>query len=147
MKLSLLFLGILGLFVSCKNVKEPIFENVENLKMGKFDFSSTTLSADIRFTNPNRFGLLLKTIECDVFVDSIYLGKFSNSEEVRIMAQNSFLLPVKAEVKTITLLDYSRKAVFQRPSFVHAKGSARVGRAGVFRTIPVSWSDTVLIKF
>ena len=135
------------LFAACKDVKEPIFEDVDNLKMGKADLSTTSLSADVRFINPNRFGMHLKKLDCSVYVDTTYMGQFTNSSEVHIPARDTFHLPITGEVQTLKLLQYSRKVFLKEPSLIRVEGNVRVGRSGLYKTIPVSFTDTILLKF
>lgn len=144
-----LFPGLLLALImsSCSDVKEPVFQDVENLKLGTLGLDKATLSANIRFDNPNRFGLQLKQIDCEVYVDSTYLGHFANTSSVNIPARQAFLLPVQGEVQTIKLMEYSRKALMQEPSAVRVEGKARVGRSGLYKTIPFIYRDTILLKF
>jgi LEA14-like dessication related protein len=139
------FLGIL--LSSCSDVKEPLFEEVENFKVGKVTFDEASLSANLRFNNPNSFGLKLKRIDCDLYVDSSFLGHFSNSEEVKIPALGTFILPVNGQAKTFALLEQSGKALSGKESFIRVVGTARVGRAGIFRNIPLDYSDSLDLKF
>ena len=115
--------------------------------MGKFGLASTTLSADLKCYNPNSFAVFLKTAECDLYLDTNYVGRFSNTEALKISAKKPFVLPVTGEVQTLKFMEYSKKAVFNAPYVVRLKGSARVGRMGIFRTIPFDYVDTLLLKF
>jgi LEA14-like dessication related protein len=125
---------------------DPEFEDVENFKLGKVNWEMTTVSADIRLRNPNRFGLHLKTIACDVYMDSTHLGYFENSSDIKIPREASFGLPVNGEVQTLKLMDYSKKALFGEPAYIRVNGHARVGRFGIYRTVPFEYRDTIKIK-
>ena len=131
---------------SCRNVQKPVFENVENFKVEKFEMASSSISANIRFSNPNRFGLQLKKIDCEVYVDSARLGHFTNTSEVSIPASGSFFIPVLGDVQTGKLMEYARKTLLNEPSIVHIQGEVRVGRSGIFKTVPVSYTDTIILK-
>ncbi len=103
------FLLVLLVLVAsnCKNLKDPVFEEMETMKLGKVGLDETTVSADLRFNNPNSFGLRLRQINCDLYIDSSYVGRFSNSEEVRVPARARFILPVSGQASTLELLKYS----------------------------------------
>lgn len=131
---------------SCKNAKDPVFENVENFKLGKLGLIDTDLSADLRFTNMNGFGLRLKSIECDLYVDSSYLGHFVNADAIHIPARKSFVLPMNGQVKSLVLMEQTRKAFAGKQSIIQVTGKARVGRAGFYKTIPVKYNDTLLLS-
>lgn len=146
MKVSLFCLLLLVFAGSCKDSKDPVFENVENIKLGKLGLTDTELSADLRFTNTNGFGFRVKSVDCDLYVDSAYLGHFSNSDPVRIPARKSFVLPMSGQVKSLVLMQQTQKAMKGKESIIQVTGSARVGRIGIYKTIPVSYKDTVLLK-
>ncbi len=147
MKILLSTLLLMILVSSCSDVKDPVFEDVENFKLGKMNVSETTLAADLRFNNTNSFGFRLKKIDCKLYVDSSYLGHFTNAEPVRIPAKGNFILPLTGTAQTMTLMQQSGKAFSGKPSLVRAEGTARVGKSGFYKTIPVSFSDTLLLKF
>jgi LEA14-like dessication related protein len=148
MKKNSTFIFLLGILCSsCSDVKEPLFEEVENFKVGKMTFDEAALSANLRFNNPNSFGIKLKKIDCDLYVDSSFLGHFSNSEQVKIPASGSFILPIIGQAKTFALLEQSGKALSGKEAFIRVKGTVRVGRGGIFRNIPLDYSDTLDLKF
>ena len=145
-RFRLICLSLSILLFSCKDVQRPVFEDVENLKVGRFELATTSITANVRFKNPNRFGLHLKKIDCDLFVDSSRLGHFVNTEEVQIPANGTFHIPVKGDVQTSRMMEYARKTLFNEPSIVHIKGVVRVGRSGVYRNVPVAYTDTIVLK-
>jgi LEA14-like dessication related protein len=146
MKAFLFCLLVLIFASSCKDSRDPVFETVENIKLGKLGLTDTELSADIRFTNTNGFGFRVKSIDCDLYVDSTYLGHFISSDAVRIAARKSFVLPMSGQVKSLVLMQQTQKAMKGKESIIEVTGSARVGRIGIYKTIPVSYKDTVLLK-
>lgn len=137
--LAILFLA------SCKDAKRPVFENVENLKVGTPGLSETPFSAGLRFSNPNSFGARLKSMSCSVYIDSTYLGKFTNVEPVRLQPNKPFVLPLTGQVVTLVMMQQSMKAMSGKESIVLVEGKARVGRAGFYKTIPFSYSDTLVL--
>jgi LEA14-like dessication related protein len=144
---ALLPVFLVALFTcSCKNAKDPIFEKVEHFKLGKLGLIDTDLAADLRFTNLNGFGLRLKSIECDLYVDSSYLGHFVNADAIHIPARRSFVLPMNGQVKSLVLMEQTRKAFAGKQSVIQVTGKARVGRAGFYKTIPVMYLDTLLLS-
>jgi LEA14-like dessication related protein len=146
-KTLVLTLLLTVLLTACNNVKEPVFEELQDFKVGKMTFEEATLSANLRFSNPNSFGLKLKRIDCDLYVDSSFLGHFSNSEEIKIPASGSFILPVSGQAKTLALLEQSGKAFSGKEAFIRVRGIARVGRSGIFKNFPVDYSDKLDLKF
>jgi len=146
MKKILPFFLVSIFFISCKDVKEPVFEQVENLKMVKPGLVETAISASLRFNNQNSFPLQLKKLECDLYVDSIYTGHFTNTETVNIPANQSFLLPLSGNAQNLVLMRQTQKGLQGLESHVRVEGTARVGRSGFYKTIPFHYSDTVVLS-
>jgi LEA14-like dessication related protein len=137
---------LLVLIASCKDVKEPTFEQVENLKIGKPGLSETDLSVDLRFNNSNSFGMRIKSVDCDLYLDSVFAGHFTNSQPVSIKANQSFVIPFSGKAQTMIMVQQSSKAFQGKESYIKVQGSARVGRSGLFKTIPVLYTDTLLLS-
>lgn len=131
--------------ISCNDVKQPVFENVENVKLGKMGLAETNLSANIRFNNLNSFGMRVKKVDCDVYVDSTYMGHFSNTEPVRIKPKQSFVLPFAGQAQTLLLMAQTKKGMDGKESYVRIEGNARVGRSGIFKTVPFVYRDTLVL--
>jgi LEA14-like dessication related protein len=145
MRTLLTALLVILFLASCKDAKRPVFEDVENLKVGTPGINETPLTAGLRFSNPNSFGARLKAMNCSVYVDSVYLGKFTNLEPVRLQANKSFVLPLTGQVVTLVMMQQSMKAMSGKESIILVEGRARVGRAGFYKTIPFSYSDTLVL--
>jgi LEA14-like dessication related protein len=146
MRTSLLILALSTLIISCKDAQKPVFENVENVKLGKMGLAETTLSADIRFNNLNTFGMRVKKIDCDLYVDSSFMGHFSSTAPVKIRPKQSFLLPLSGQAQTLRLMEQSRKGMAGQRSLIRVEGKARVGRSGFYKTIPFVYDDTLVLS-
>jgi LEA14-like dessication related protein len=145
MKALLFPVILLVVFVSCNDVKQPVFENVENVKLGKMGLGETGLSADIRFNNLNSFGMRVKKVDCDVYVDSTYMGHFTNTAPVRIRPKQSFVLPFAGQAQTLLLMAQTKKGMDGIQSYIRVEGKARVGRSGIFKTVPFVYRDTLVL--
>ena len=145
MKIVLPLLALLLFASSCKNVLEPEFLEVKKLQVDKMTFEEATISADLLFKNPNSFGFRLKKMDCEVYLDSTLLGHFSNSSRVNIPSSGEFILPVNGLAKTVVLMGQQLKIMTGKESILTVKGMARVGRSGIFKTVPFNFSDTVLL--
>jgi LEA14-like dessication related protein len=146
MKPLLLVLSLCLLIISCKDARQPIFENVENVKVGKPGLVETSLSADIRFNNTNSFGMRVKKIDCKLYVDSNFIGHFTNTQPVSIRAGKSFVLPLSGQAQTLLLMEQTRKGFIGQESIIRVEGKARVGRSGFYKTIPFVYMDTLVLS-
>ncbi len=146
MKLVLVFALFMILTGSCKESRQPLFEEVEDFKIEKMDVEMASLSARLRFNNPNPYKLYLKKIDCDLYIDSSFLGHFTNSAEVSIPASGTFQLPMTGTAKPMDLFKHSALAYAGKKSLMEVKGTARVGRSGFYKNVPVNFRDSFSIK-
>ena len=131
---------------SCSEVKKPIFQDVEQVKLGKLGLTETTLSASLKFFNQNSYAFKVKSIDCNIYVDSVLLGHFNNAASVTAPRKDTFSLPVTGQVQTLLLIQQSRLAIEGKESFIRVEGSARVGRSGIYKTLPFTFRDTLVLK-
>jgi LEA14-like dessication related protein len=146
MKATILVFLLSLMIISCKNPIEPVFEHVENLKLGKPDLTETALSVDVRFNNLNSFGARIKTIDFDLYVDSSFIGHFTNTRPVRIRGRESFILPLSGRAQTLQLMQQTSKAFAGQKAVIRVEGKARVGRSLFYKTITFNHADTLFLK-
>lgn len=94
---------------------------------------------DLVYYNPNGFGVNLKNVDCDVYVDNTYLGKFQLDTLMHIPRKAEFNLPSHVLVDMKALLKNSLNLLFSKEVLINVKGTTRVGRAGFFKTVPFNY--------
>ncbi|MFX7021377.1 hypothetical protein ABTI29_21100, partial [Acinetobacter baumannii] len=65
------------------------------------------LSFELIYYNPNGFGLDLKKVDSDVYLDSLFLGKFQLDTLMHINRMSEFSLPAKINLDMKNLLKNS----------------------------------------
>jgi LEA14-like dessication related protein len=149
---ALLLFVVFGLFLtSCGKVEAPEFRKLNNFKVKKIDLQKADLGFSVTYYNPNKFGVSVKEAEIDVFVDSIYLGKFIQEQEVDVVKKAEFTLPLKGSVSIVKALQLNLNDLTNRQVVLKANGEVKVGKAGIFITRPISYQgkhqvDLNLIK-
>src|SRR5215212_9054466 len=77
--ISTLSLALIVLMSSCsssKNVSEPEFRDISNIRLVKVGLLQTTAGADLVYYNPNDFGIQLADAKGDVYIDNLFFGRF-----------------------------------------------------------------------
>lgn len=95
---------------------------------------------DLVFFNPNNYGVNLKNVDCDIYVDSSYVGKVLLDTSMHIAKTAEFALPTSMKVDVKHLLKNSLNVLFNREVLIGAKGTTRVGKGGIYVTIPFNYS-------
>ena len=135
-----LLFALFALFLTaCAKPKDFDYRDVRNIKIGSMGFDKTDLSLDIVYFNPNRFGVDLKKVDADVFVENKYLGKFQLDTAMHIAGKSEFQLPVKIQIDLKTVIQNGITLLLNREVLINVKGSSRVGRAGFYKTIPFNY--------
>lgn len=102
-------------------------------------FNKTALSVDIVYFNPNRFGLVLKNVDCDVYVNNAYLGKFQLDTILHISPKAEFEIPAHIVVDISSVLKNGLNMLFNREILINLKGTTRVGKGGFYKTVPFNF--------
>jgi LEA14-like dessication related protein len=124
---------------ACKKVADPEFRRIEKFRVKNFGIDQTTIGFSVRYFNPNNFGVTVKQAEAQVYLDTTYLGKFVQDEEVIVEKNAEFSLPFTGSVPYAKLLQMNVKDMADRDILIRADGSVRVGKAGIFVTKPVHY--------
>lgn len=135
------FVSILFLFaVSCKKPESFEYRDIRNFKIDSIGFDKSTVSMDLVYFNPNNFGVELKNIDCDVFVQHSYLGKYTLDTSMHISRKSEFAIPSRMQVDMKNLFKNTLNSLFLTELLIEVKGTTRVGKAGIFITVPFSYS-------
>lgn len=133
--------------VACSKPQSFDYRDVKNLKIESVGFDQTALSMDLVYYNPNGFGVDLRKVDCDVYVDNTYLGKFQLDTLMHIQRRSEFTLPSRIMVDMKTVLKNSLNFLFSQEVLLNVKGTTRVGKAGIFATIPFSYESRHKLSF
>lgn len=110
------------------------------MKIENMGFDKTILAMDLVYYNPNGFGVDLKKVDCDVYVDNSYLGKFQLDTLMHIPRRSEFILPSRILVDMKAVLKNGLNLLFSQEVLINVKGTTRVGKAGFFTTVPFDYA-------
>lgn len=137
--LSYSTIAILVLITSCKKPMAFEYRDLTNFKLGNINSEKSEVSLNLVYYNPNKFGVDLKNVNCEIFIDSIYVGKFKLDTMMHISKTSEFSLPAHFEVSVQNILKNSINLLFNEVT-LSAKGTTRVGKSGIFVTVPIEYS-------
>ncbi|MDE3251323.1 MAG: LEA type 2 family protein [Bacteroidota bacterium] len=136
----LLLLSLISVFLfACSPPQGFEYRDLKNLKIETIGYNQTALDMDLVYYNPNGFGVDLKKVDCDVYVDNSYLGKFQLDTLMHISRRSEFVLPSRILVDMKTVLKNSLNFLFSQEVLINVKGTTRVGKAGIFKTVPFQY--------
>ncbi len=139
MKKALFPLLFFVVFAACHKPQAFEYRDVKNLKLGALGFDKSRLSMDLVYFNPNHFGVDLKKIDCDIYIDQKYLGKFLLDTTMHIDRKAEFTVPSNIDIDMKNALRNGFTLLFNKEVLLTVKGICRAGKGGIFITIPVNY--------
>lgn len=145
------FLVVCAVFLSCEKVEEPQFKKLEGFGVKKLSLKETVIGFKATYFNPNSFGVAVKEAAFDVYIDSIFLGKFTQPQEIVVQKNAFFSIPMEGKISLEKALQFNIPNLIGKEVSVRADGIVRLGKAGVFITKNVDYRgrhklDTDLVK-
>lgn len=135
----LLALLVIIALTSCQKPQAFDYRSVKNVKLEKLGFEKSTLCMDLVYYNPNNFGVDLRKVDCDIYIDNHYLGKYKLDTLMHIQRKAEFILPSRIQVDMQGIFKNVLTVLFNKEVLVNVKGTTRVGKAGFFKTISFNY--------
>lgn len=126
-------------FAACKKPQGFDYRDVKNVKIESLGFGQTTLQMDLVYYNPNNFGVDLRKVDCDVYIDNHYLGKYKLDTLMHIDRRAEFVLPSRIQVDMGSVFKNAMTLLFNKEVLINVKGTTRVGKAGFFANVPFNY--------
>lgn len=132
--------GLSTLIYSCNKPQSFEYRDLRNFNITTLDFNKSVVSMDLVYFNPNSFGVTLKNVTADIYVDKSYVGKYVLDTSLFIAKKSEFALPSKMEVDMKNLLKNAVSSLFNKEVLIDVTGTTRVGKAGIYITVPIKYS-------
>ncbi|MBO9683451.1 MAG: LEA type 2 family protein [Flavisolibacter sp.] len=132
------FLAVI-LLAGCTNIKDPQFRRIDGFRLKNFGLQEAVIGFNVTYYNPNTFGVTVKEAGADVYLDTIYLGKFVQDSTVGVRKGSEFSIPLSGSVSFQKILNLDLQKLSQREVLLKANGSVKVGKAGIFITKPFNY--------
>ncbi len=140
--ISTLIISYIFLFSACSSVKdvsEPEFRDINNIRIVSVGLLQTTAGADLVYYNPNDFGIQLANARGDVYIDNAFFGHFELGEKVQVKKRSEFMLPVVFKLDNIGAVINQRDIYKKKEALVRIEGFALVKKAGFSKEIPIRY--------
>jgi LEA14-like dessication related protein len=138
----IIILAPLLLLAACQSspVKEPVFIESKNFRVGKLGLQKSTVNMTLDYFNPNGFALTLENADLEVYVENKYVGKTILNERISIPAKDTFSIPVKIDVEMKNLVSNLMMVGLNEDVELKLKGTARLKKAGIGITLPIDYA-------
>src|SRR4051812_16941407 len=137
--LPLLFMVFMLFELACKKPQAFQYRVLRNFHLENFGLEKSRVSMDFVFFNPNTFPVDLKNVDCDVYLDSNYVGKFLLDTTMHISQASEFVLPATLDVDMKNILKNSLSLLTSNEVLIGARGTTRLGRSGIYVKVPFQY--------
>jgi len=129
------------LLLACAKPTGFDYLGVKNVKVLRFGLKESTVGLDVGYYNPNKFPVVMKRADVDVYVNDDYFGKTTLDTTIHIPRRDTFYLPVvlKVDMGASALQLIQTIAQGQEEVKVKLDGNVRVGRSGIFINYPIRY--------
>jgi len=139
MKYLMPILGLICL-LSCGKPQAFEYKTLKNFKVENLGFEQSTLAFELVYFNPNNFGVTLKKVDCEVYINKNYLGKYLLDTTMHIDKKAEFSLPSKMKVDMRNIFKNGFNALLSKEVTLDVKGVTSVSKAGIKVNVPVNYS-------
>ena len=143
--LAISFLVFLFL-ASCSPVEEVRIGPATGIEINGFSGNQVSFKVMVNIENPNRHSFTLRTLDLDVLLNGIYVGKIKSTEKVNIPKRSSevYTFPLSAELKSLSLGVFALTDLFlHRYIDVELKGMAKINSGLMRKRIPVNEQEKI----
>ena len=138
---SIFFLLLFPVLITACNKPESFeYRGMQNLKIDSIGLVSSKISLELVYFNPNNFGVDLRHVNCDVYINHNYLGQYVLDTLMHIAKRSEFSIPSSMNVDMKNVFKNAIGTFLSKQVLVEIKGSTKVGKSGFFITVPFNYS-------
>ena len=127
------------IFMGCSSPKMIEYIDYKNFGIQKLGFTSSRVTMDLQYFNPNNFGMQLKGTDLDIFINNNFLGHTASDTLISIPRRDTFLIPIKFDLDMKNALKNAWNSAVGNEVTVKVTGKVKVGKANVFMSMPVNY--------
>lgn len=130
------------IFSSCKaykDVQEPEFRDVQNVRLIDLGLLKTKAGADLIYYNPNSFGVTLSSARGDVYIDNKYIGRFELADKVSVKKRGEFIIPAILKLDNLSAIKNQNDIYKKKEVLVRIEGTALMTKVGFSKEIPIKY--------
>lgn len=134
-------IAVIGMMVmaACGQPKNLVFKDVNNFRIHSIKLTEPIFAADVRFYNPNKYPIVLKHADVDVYINNKLTGKVTVDSTFTIPKKDTFSLPVMLDVSKNGAFNNALQLIMKKDLLIKLVGSARAGRGIKLVNIPINY--------
>ncbi len=152
MYLKIVYLGFIASFLTSCKFTSPEFRRLETWKVNSITPSEVSLSNQVVFYNPNKFGgIRLQDLNLEVYANDKKIGivQNPNNTKTQISSLSEFSVPISVTLKTMDVLGGIGNIIgiaLGNSIDIRVKGGVVAGAFLLKKEIPIDYKQPVSIK-
>lgn len=143
--LLLVAIAILMQSAGCTKVKELDYKGIQSTKIESVSLSKASLRINLEYFNPNNFGIDVKQTNISIYLNDKFVGIADQPEKTKIPKNSTFIFPVVAHFEPLKVIGTAFSSLFSKSNKLTIQGSAKLGKGGVYITVPIDITEQVSI--
>ncbi len=132
--------------MSCNGVKDIEYIGIKETKLESIGLQKGVIKTVMRYYNPNKFGLDIKETNLEVYANDNFLGTAENAERYAVPKKDTFDFPIYVHFNPIKMLSLVATNANLKKVNLHVKGTAKIGKQGVFVRVPIDVTEEVMLR-
>lgn len=142
----LFYCTLLFTLFSCSTPQGFEYKGINNVKVNNVGFEYLDLSLNLVYFNPNNFKVDLKKVDCDVYIDNRYLGKYALDTLMHIPKKQNFELPSRMRVAMGGVFKNAFSLLMNKEVLIKVKGKTKIGKGSIFFDVPFTYETRQTIS-
>ena len=126
--------------MACNKPQSFEYRGMQNLKIDSVGLVSSKISLELVYFNPNNFSVDLRNVSCDIYINHNYLGKYVLDTLMRVNKRSEFAIPSGMNVDMKNIYKNALGTFLSKQVLIEINGSTKVGKGGLFITVPFNYS-------
>ncbi|OSZ82765.1 hypothetical protein CAP35_05740 [Chitinophagaceae bacterium IBVUCB1] len=125
------------MLAACASPKDLVYQDVKNFRVNKISLRPE-VGMDVQFYNPNKYGMMLKDANVDLYINNKLAGHAMLTEKFQVPASSTFLLPVTLVADLKNILPNAMSLLANEEVSIRLTGNVKAGK-GIMVNIPIQY--------
>jgi LEA14-like dessication related protein len=138
--------ALVAAVAGCRQPQPPEYYGFQDLQVGLGSGQATTLSATIKFYNPNPFSLELKRAEMDVSINGKHAGHSLLDSTILIPKKDTFYVPVSVQLDMKAIFSNALQLLLDQQATIILDGRVKIKRGAITFSRPFHYDGQQDLK-
>jgi LEA14-like dessication related protein len=130
------------LFDGCQKPAAPEYLGFENIQIGKLNTKESIISTNLKFYNPNSFGLQMKKAEMDIYINEKLMDHYLLDSTIFIAKRDTFYIPVSVKINFGNIFSNALQSLLTNEVRIRLNGNVRLKKGNIGFKVPIQYEQS-----